>query len=192
MKALSFILIAFVLISFTTVAFSSISHASTNTSNEFPRCPNCGNSSNQNSYLSPPWINFTPIPEPSLPSFPTDQITIGGGSTTILFWKVKVPSITFNAPNLTNIPGFLASFTEYVFEWIGVQIANGFLYLLQALYLAFAYLYYWILLALVGIVQALGIWAPPVIVGILISIGIAVRLIIGILKDASIVGVLAG
>ncbi|MGC8585867.1 MAG: hypothetical protein ACP5L4_07145, partial [Thermoplasmata archaeon] len=169
-------------------------HASTNTSNEFPRCPNCGNSSNQNSYsyLSPPWINFTPIPEPSLPSFPTNQITIGGGNTTILFWKVQVPSITFNVPNLTNIPGFFTSFTEYIFEWIGVQIGNGFLYLLQALYLAFAYIYYWILQALVGIVQALGIWAPPVIVGILVSIGIAVRLIIGILKDASIIGVLAG
>jgi hypothetical protein len=138
-------------------------------------------------YLPPPDIEFTPIPNPNPPSFPYINYTIGGGNITLLFWNISVPKITISAPDILSMGSFLLNYAEYVFEWIGVQVINGILYVVQAFYLMFAYIEYWILLAMVNISNSLGIFALPVVVVLLIVVGIFIKLIINFAKDVTIV-----
>ncbi len=142
-------------------------------------------------YLSPPVIFFAPLYPPSLPSFPYINYTIGG-NVSIWIWSVQVPQATISAPNILDLPSYIFNLTVYIFEWIGVSIINGILYVIQALYLIFAYIEYWILQAFVEISDALGIFALPVIVTLFIVIAIVIRVLLGIAKDASVVGLLAG
>lgn len=184
MRSLFLIILAVALMSFSIISFTSNSYATTATGNEFAHNWNGGGNSSLNqqnssgTYLSPPSINFNPLPNPSLPSFPG-------------YWvNFSIPLIgTFNLslPNFADLPGFFTAYATYVFEWIGVQIGNGILYVIQALYLVFAYIEYWLLLAFVDISNALGIFALPVIVSLLIVIAIVIRLVIGLAKDATIV-----
>lgn len=187
-----FLIISFAIILFFSMAiFSTNSSASSYSPDQYTHpIGGGGNSSgNYNPFNLPyPSITFTPIPEPSLPTFPVDQITIGGGNVTILFWNVQTPSISFYVPNLNNLPGFLLGYAEYIFEWIAVQIANFGLALVQAFYLVFAYIEYIILDTIINISNSTGVFALPVMVLIVMAIGMIVSLVIHLAKDITIIG----
>jgi len=173
MRQIFMILFFFALI--TLLFYSPFSTATTITTNYFYQS---GGGNSSGSYaLSPPSINFTPIPNPSMPSFPVIWVNFS------FFWI----TVNLSIPNIADLPGFFLAFTTYIFEWIGVQIMNGILYVVQAIYLVFAYIEYWILLMFVDISNSLGVFALPVIVSLLIMIAIVIRLVIGLAKDVTIV-----
>ncbi|MGC8584848.1 MAG: hypothetical protein ACP5L4_01835 [Thermoplasmata archaeon] len=193
MKYLFIFILAIALISFSIISFSSNSYGTVTSNSSHEGGGGCGGNSSLNqqnasdTYLPPPSINFTPLPNPSLPSFPYNNYTIGGGNVTILLWNVSVPKITISAPNILDMGSFLLDYAEYIFEWIGVQIGNAILYVVQAIYLVFAYIEYWLLLAFIDISNSLGIFALPVVVSLLIVIGIVIKLVIDFAKDVTII-----
>jgi len=188
MKAIS-IIIGISVIIFLSVLISSSTTATTNNVITHPGGGGGNSSNNYNPYsntLNPPTINFTPIPNPSPPSFPESNITVGGWTIPVI--NISLPSVTFGIPDWTNIPGFLLTYGSYIFEWIGVQIANFFLALVQAFYFVFAYIEYLILDAIITASESAGIFALPIMVMIVVVIGMIISLIIHLAKDITILG----
>jgi len=146
------------------------------------------NSSNYNPTLSPPQITYNPIPIPSPPSFPESTITVGGWNITIGPWTITFPSLSFGIPDWNNIPSFLFTYAMYVFELIGVEIANFLLALVQAFYYVFAYIEYLLLYTILTASNGLGIFALPFMVTVTMVVGIIVSIVIHFAKDITIVG----
>jgi len=190
MKAISIIIGISIIIFFSIlISSSSISTATTNNVITHPIGGGGNSSNNYNPYsntLNPPTINFTPIPNPSPPSFPESNITVGGWTIPVI--NISLPSVTFGIPDWTNIPGFLLTYGSYIFEWIGVQIANFFLALVQAFYFVFAYIEYLILDAIITASESAGIFALPMMVMIVVVIGMIISLLIHLAKDITILG----
>jgi hypothetical protein len=187
-----FFIIVIVFISFSLVFFTANSYATTQSSNQssnqslssysyfLMKNGGGGGGSNPNTsgpYFPAPNITFTPLPGPSLPKFPGFWVN---------FTIPLIGSYHFSLPNFAELPQFFEEYAAYIFEWIGVQIANGVLYIVQALYLIFAYIEYWILSAFIGISNSLGVFALPVIISLLIVIAIVIRLVISLAKDSTI------
>jgi hypothetical protein len=145
-------------------------------------------SNNYNPTLSPPQITYNPIPIPSPPSFPESTITVGGWNITIGPWTITFPSLSFGIPDWNNIPSFLFTYAMYVFEIIGVEIANFLLALVQAFYYVFAYIEYLLLYTILTASNGLGIFALPFMVTVTMVTGIIVSIVIHFAKDITIVG----
>ena len=166
----------FILFSLSFLVFSGSALGDSNSSN------------NYNPTLSPPQITYNPIPIPSPPSFPESTITVGGWNITIGPWTITFPSLSFGIPDWNNIPSFLFTYAMYVFELIGVEIANFFLALVQAFYFVFAYIEYLILDAIITASESAGIFALPIMVTIVIVISMIISLLIHLAKDITIIG----
>jgi hypothetical protein len=123
-----------------------------------------------------PSINYNPIPSPKMPSWPSITITI------------PLVNINITLPDPTKIPQFFTDFVSYVFLWIGVQIFNFLLMLIQVFYLFFAWIEYYLLQAILSITEGAGIFALPLMVFLVIVIGLVIYLLIYFAKDITIVG----
>jgi hypothetical protein len=181
MKAISIFIGIFVIIFFSVLISSSTTATTTNVITH-PGGGGGNSSGNYNPYnntLNPPSITFNPLPEPSLPSFPG------------IWVNFSIPLVgTFNLslPNFAKLPNFFEAYASYIFEWIGVQIANFFLALVQAFYFVFAYIEYLILDAIITASESAGIFALPIMVTIVIVISMIISLLIHFAKDITIIG----
>jgi hypothetical protein len=105
-------------------------------------------------YPSPPSFSFNPI---SVPSF----------------------SINWSLNPLQDIENIIDAIPNFVLGFIGANLINFFLYVLEAIYYFFAYLEYFIIIGALNASVNLGIWALPMFVGILTLL---VSLVVMILK----------
>jgi len=105
-------------------------------------------------YPSPPSFSFNPI---SVPSF----------------------SISLSLNPIQDIENLINAIPNFVLGFIGANLINFFLYVLEAIYYFFAYLEYFIIIGALNASTGLGVWALPVFVGVLTLL---VSLVVMLLK----------
>jgi len=111
--------------------------------------------------------NWSGIPYPSPPSFS--------------FNPVSVPSFSINwsLNPIQDIENLISAIPNFVLGFIGANLINFFLYVLEAIYYFFAYMEYFIIITALNASAGLGVWSLPVFIGILTLL---VSLVVMLLK----------
>jgi len=117
------------------------------------------------------------IPYPSPPSFSFNPLTIPSFS---INWSINP---------IQDIENLIDAIPNFVLNFIGANLINFFLYVLEAIYYFFAYMEYFIIIGALNASAGLGVWSLPAFVGILTLL---VSLVVMILKSSEGVILLGG
>jgi len=116
------------------------------------------------------------IPYPEQPSFS--------------FSPIPVPSFSINwsLNPIQDIENIISAIPSFVGGYIAANLANFFLYVLEAIYYFFAYAEYFIVITAVQAASGLGVWSLPVFVGVFVLLVSLVIMLIKVSEGALLLG----